>query len=79
MMRFIAASQGLDGLFSLDLIALSQRRTRMAVALELAPRTLSARLFLQSLKLAKSNLTKRFKLRVADYAKSMEDRYSRMA
>lgn len=78
-MRFDATSQGLDGHFTLELLALSQRRTRMAVILNLSPKTLSACLFIQSLKLAKANLTKRFKLKVADYAKNMEDRYQRSA
>ena len=78
-MRIDARSTGLDGYMSLDLLALSQKRTRMAVALELKPKTLSARLLVQSFKLAKSNLTKRFKLRVAEFAKGMEDRISRTA
>ena len=78
-MRIDARSPGLDGYMSLDLLALSQKRTRMAVALELKPKTLSARLLVQSFKLAKSNLTKRFKLRVAEFAKGMEDRISRTA
>lgn len=79
IMRFEAVSQGLDSTLTLELLALSPRRTRMSVAMKLTPKTLSARLLMQSLKLAKSNLTKRFKLRVADYAKSVEERHSRMA
>jgi hypothetical protein len=51
----------------------------MAVVLNLAPKTLSARLLVQSLKLAKSNLSKRFKQKVADYARQMEDRHNRSA
>ncbi|MHA6264619.1 SRPBCC family protein [Arenibacterium sp. CAU 1754] len=78
-MRFDAKSQGLDGVMSVDLVPLSQRRTRMAVSLELMPKTLSARLLVQSLKLAKTSLTKRFKIKVASYAKNMEDRHKRMA
>jgi len=78
-MRIEAQSQGLDGTLTLDLLALSPSRTRMAVVLNLAPKTLSARLLVQSLKLAKSNLTKRFKVKVADHAKNLEDRNSRMA
>ena len=78
-MRFDSESAGLDGVMTVDLVALSPRRTRLGIALELAPKTLSARLFLQSLKLAKSNLTKRFKLRVADFAKTVEERQGRSA
>ena len=77
--RCEADSQGLGGILTLDLLALSSGRTRLSVTLKLAPKTLPARLLVQSLKLAKSNLTKRFKWKVAEYAKSMEDRHSRMA
>ncbi|MCF6329308.1 MAG: hypothetical protein L3J02_05870, partial [Henriciella sp.] len=78
-MRFDAESQGLNGVLNLELLALSSGRTRLSVKLNLAPKTLPARLLVQSLKLAKSNLNKRFKWRVAEYAKKVEDRHSRMA
>ncbi len=74
-----ATSPGMIGRFEIDLIGLSRTRTRMAVALDVQPQTLSARLFVQSLRLAKSTLTKRFKLRVAEYAKDIEDRYASSA
>lgn len=76
-MRFESDSHGLLGTMTLDLMALSPQRTRMSVALDLNPKTLTARVLVQSLKLAKFSLTKRFKLKVAEYAKSMEDRHSR--
>ncbi len=76
-LRVFATSPSLHSNFDVDLIALSRTRTRMSVALELKPQNLSARLLVQSLKLAKSNLTKRFKLRVAEYSKDMEERFSR--
>lgn len=78
-LHFESNSPGLDGVLTIDLVALSPRRTRLAIMLNLAPKTLSARLFLQSLKLAKSNLTKRFKVKVAEYAKAIEDRGTRTA
>lgn len=78
-LRFSTVSQGLDGFLELELVPLSPRRTRMAVVLNLKPRTLPGRLLIQSLKLAKANLTKRFKLKVADYAKGLEDRHRRLA
>lgn len=78
-MGFDAKSQGIGADFSIELMALSRNRTRMAIGLDITPVNLSARLLVQSLKLAKSNLSKRFKLRIAEYAKVLEDRLQRSA
>lgn len=67
-------SEGLAGVMSVELVALSPRQTRLAVALELKPKTLTARLFLQSLRLAKSSLTRRFKGGVTRFARDLENR-----
>lgn len=74
-----STSQGLNGEMRFELIALSRSRTRVRVELEIKPKNLSARLFVQSLKLAKASLTKKYKLRVADYATTMEERYLKQA
>ena len=66
------AANGLDGVTTVELVALSPQRTRLAVSIELSAKSLSARLLLQSLKLAKANLTNRFKKRVAEFAKGIE-------
>lgn len=73
-MVFSGKSPSIDSTFVIELIALSRTRTRVAIGLEMSPLNLSARLLIQSLKLAKTTLNKRFKLRVAEYAKSLEDR-----
>jgi hypothetical protein len=72
-----STSPGLIGQMSFELMALSRNRTRVVVELEVKPLNLSARLLVQSLKLAKASLTRKFKLRVAEYAKTMEDRHSK--
>lgn len=79
LMTFRGGSQALDGDFRIELVALSRRRTRMAISLEIAPKTLSARLMVQSLKLARNNVTRRFQLRVAGFAKDLETRYKAAA
>jgi hypothetical protein len=71
----LSSTSGIDGAGRIELVALSRNRTRISVEFELKPTNLSARLLVQSLKLAKGSLTKRYKLRVAEYAKSIEDRY----
>jgi hypothetical protein len=68
------ASPSIEGEMVIDLLAMSRNRTRMTLAIELRPKTLSARLMVQSLKLARANITKRFALRVAEFAKDIEDR-----
>ncbi|SFU03247.1 SRPBCC family protein [Sedimentitalea nanhaiensis] len=77
LMQFAFSSQGVEGRLVLELVALSAGRTRMSVVLDLKPKTLPARLLVQSLKLARSSLTKRFKLNLAEFARNMEERLAR--
>lgn len=74
-LRVLSSSNGIDGAGQIELVALSRNRTRISVEFELKPTNLSARLLVQSLKLAKNSLNKRYKLRIAEYAKSIEDRH----
>lgn len=75
--RIESQSDGLTADTEIELIALSATRTRVMVSFELKAKTLTARLLLQSLKLAKTKMTTRFKARVLDYAKTVEDDYRR--
>lgn len=74
-MKLATTSPGLTGDMMFELMALSRSRTRIIVTLEVKPQNLSARLLVQSLKLAKTSLTKKYKQRVGEYTKSMEERY----
>lgn len=78
-MRFESASKGIESRALIELLPLSPRRTRVSMELELNAKTLPARLFLQSLKLARGNLTRRFQLRMAEFAKDIETRHQRPA
>ncbi|MDG1129042.1 SRPBCC family protein [Seohaeicola saemankumensis] len=77
-MRFHSVAQGLETDMKVEMLALSRGRTRLSVELELKPRSISARLLVQSLKLARTNLNKKFHLRMADYARDLEDRAKRL-
>ena len=61
-------SGGIVCLGVVDLVALSKSRTRLFVSLDLKPTTISSRLFIQSLRLAKGSLERKFKARVAEFA-----------
>jgi len=74
-MAFECTSQGLLTLMSIELVALSKNRIRIMITLDIKPLNLSARLLVQSLKLAKTSLTKKYKLRIAEFAKTLEDRH----
>lgn len=71
------AANGLNSVTVVDLVALTPKVTRLNVTVELFPKSLSARLLLQSLKLAKSNLNKRFAKRVDEQVAGMADEYQR--
>ena len=72
-------SKSIDVVFQVELMALSRQRTRMSIGTELKPLNLSARLLIQSLKLPKNKLNKRFKGRVAEYVKALEYRISNVS
>jgi carbon monoxide dehydrogenase subunit G len=63
---------GFEGRMVIDLTELSPRRTRLRVDLEVKARSLTARLMLQSLKLAKASLSNRFKARFHGFARQLE-------
>lgn len=63
-LRFAGQSTNYDLTISLGLVALSRTKTRLNVDLEVLPRTMSARLLLQSARLAKGRLTRSFQDRI---------------
>ncbi|WP_170517026.1 SRPBCC family protein [Ruegeria atlantica] len=75
LMRFQAASKGMNGITTVEFLALSQRRTRLSVEMALAAKTLPARLLLQSLRLGQSRFRRQFQLRLSEFAREMEERH----
>ncbi|MFK7744458.1 MAG: SRPBCC family protein [Roseobacter sp.] len=73
------SSRNVIGGVHVELFSLSRSRTRMLVGVEVTPITLAARLFLQSLKLTKSSLNRKFENRIAEHAKDIEERHQRSA
>lgn len=65
----------LDGHSTLDLLPLSARRTRLVLSLTVKPKTLAARLFVHSLKLARRRVMTRLDQRLAHLAQDIEARY----
>ena len=76
-MRFTAESDGFMIDCGLALVALSRKQTRLHVDLDLRPKTLASRLVIQSMKLGKTSLSKRFGKRVQAQARDLEIRYQR--
>lgn len=73
-LRFTLSARSVEGDLSVDLVELGRRRTRISVATEVRPRTLAARLFIQSLRLARGRVTQRYQSRIAQFARLIEDR-----
>ena len=71
-LQFAGASGGLETTTQIDLVPLSPNRTRVTVAFKMSPKTLSARLLVQSFKLVRSRINTRFRDRMAQYAREIE-------
>lgn len=76
-LRFVGASTAAEGTLVIDVVALGAQRTRLSMSLEVKPRTFAARLFIQSLRLARTRVTTRFDNAVAFVAANIADRIAR--
>ncbi|MBV1863751.1 MAG: SRPBCC family protein [Rhodobacteraceae bacterium] len=59
---------GLDAVATIEVIALTVKQTRMKVTVDMKARSISARLVMQSAKLAKNSLNRKFNHKVWTYA-----------
>lgn len=74
-MAFLAESAGFELTLGMSFLEMSRKRTRLAVELDVKPRTLAARIMLQSLKLGKAKLTRKFASRIRTVAEEIEARH----
>lgn len=68
-------SPSVEGTFRIELVTLSARRTRMTMTTEVRPKTLAARLVLQSMRLAKGRVQRRFDVSAGKLANRIEEHY----
>ena len=78
-MAFAGESSGISSHMVVELIALSARRTRLIVTVKLKPKTLAGRLMVQSLKLVRGKVVRRFRTRVGDYARMAVNKTSQVS
>ncbi|MCV6823330.1 MULTISPECIES: SRPBCC family protein [Halocynthiibacter] len=70
---------GLEGDMIIDLVPLSRTRTRLTVCVDTRAKSLTARLLLQTAKLTRAKIYRRFRRRVGQVAQDIEDRYNAMS
>lgn len=68
----VTTSNGIEGLTRAEFVPLSQARTRLSFGIELVPKTIAARLMVQSMKLAKGRMDERLRTRITEYARDIE-------
>lgn len=66
-------SPSLEGTATVELVALSPRRTRMTLLTETRPKTLAARLLVQSMRLAKGRVQKKLDVASGQLANMIEE------
>lgn len=72
---FAIDGQAIEGNSVLELLQLSPRRTRLRVALDIRPKTLAARLFLNTMRLAKGRVQARLEKRLHQLGHRIEARH----
>ena len=70
-------STSIEGTTRLEVMVLSPRRSRLRVDLEVKPKTLAARLFINTMRLAKGRVQAKFENRLGQLGARIKDRYDR--
>lgn len=73
-MTLMMRAAGLEVEVVIELLAMSRSRTRMNITMEATPRTIPARLMVQSAKLARTNIQNRYRRRIAEFCEDLEER-----
>ena len=70
-------SPSIEGISRLEVMVLSPRRSRLRADLEVKPKTLAARLFINTMRLAKGRVQARFEQGLGTLGTRIKDRYDR--
>lgn len=70
-------SPSMEGISQIEVMVLSPRRSRLRVDLEIKPKTLAARLFVNTMRLAKGRVQGRFEKGLGQLGTRIKDRYER--
>jgi hypothetical protein len=70
-------SPSVEGTTQLEVMVLSPRRSRLRVDLEVKPKTLAARLFINTMRLAKGRVQAKFESRLGQFGARIKERYDR--
>lgn len=70
-------SPSIEGSARFEVMVLSPRRSRLRVDVEIKPRTLAARLFINTMRLAKGRVQAKFETRLGQMGGRIKDRYER--
>lgn len=77
LLRFHVESNGIAAEALIEAMALTRKQTRLKTTVDLTPKTLAARLILQSARLARQSLNKKFQNRLWSFAEHIESNYNR--
>lgn len=78
-LAFSVNSPKAEGLIAIEIMSLSPRRSRMHVSIEVKPLSFTARLVIQSMKLARARVDRSFRDRARKFADEIEERWRRAA
>lgn len=77
LLKFFVKSTGIEATATMEAMALTRKQSRIKVTTVLKPKTISARLILQSAKLAKNSMNRKFNHRFWTYANYIEGNYNK--